>query len=122
MMVDEETSSSMNQGEYNFGDDGLAYNNTTTTTNKRVNNIDENVLKLRRTLDTLANKTLKSLIMSPVELNKFREEMNILINRSDIGISMENFTQNMFTFFNERLFFNLLTDSVKINWSKRFKS
>ena len=120
-MVDEETSSSMNQGEYNFGDDGLAYN-TTTTTNKRVNNIDENVLKLRRTLYTLANKTLKSVIMSPVELNKFREEMNIQINRSDIGISMENFTQNMFTFFNERLFFNLLTDSVKINWSKRFKS
>jgi len=120
MMVDEEISSSMNQGEYNFGDDGLAYNNT--TTNKRVNNIDENVLKLRRTLYTLANKTLKSVIMSPVELNKFREEMNIQINRSDIGISMENFTQNMFTFFNERLFFNLLTDSVKINWSKRFKS
>jgi hypothetical protein len=120
MMVDEETSSSINQGEYNFGDDGLAINNN--TTNKRVNNIDENVLKLRRTLYTLANKTLKSLIMSPVELSKFREEMNIQINRSDIGISMENFTQNMFAFFNERLFFNLLTDSVKINWSKRFKS
>ena len=117
MMVDENSSSSSNLDEYNFGDDGLSYSN-----NKRVNHIDENVLKLRRTLYTLANKTLKNLIMSPVELNKFRDEMNIRINRNDIEYSMETFTQNLFTFFNERLFFNLLTDSVKINWSKRFKS
>ena len=125
MNCDENSMNSLNTEEdYNFGGDGL----TEQTINGRTNNkrakksvkLDENVLKLRKTLYTFANETLKNLIVSPMDLSRFREEMNML-TMSDIEMSIENFTQNMFVFFNERFFFNIL-ESVKINWSKRFKS
>ena len=110
----ENQANASNREDYNFGEDVL------TLTSKRANKLDENVLKLRKTLYTGISKTLKSLITSPADLSKFRAEMSMLVD-SELQISLETFAENMFSFFNQHFFFNIL-DSVKINWSKRFKT
>ena len=107
-------SSSSNLEAANFGEDCLTLNS------KKALLLDENVLRLRKTLYSLTSKSLKSIIMSPAELSRFREDLrNNMQNGREM--SLETFTQTMFTFFNERLFLNLL-DSITICWSKRFKS
>jgi predicted SprT family Zn-dependent metalloprotease len=114
-IVPEAAAQNQENNAYNFGEDGL----TTYNINRR---LDENVLRIRRSLYALINKTLKNLIFSPVDLTRFREDMHTQINRgTDTNMSLEMFTEHMFAFFNQRLFFSLL-DSVEINWSRRFKS
>lgn len=82
--------------------------------------VDENVLRLRNTLFSFVNTSLKNLIISPVKLGSFRLNLVQILERNEVN-SVEQFVLDVFNYFSETLFYKLL-ESVKIEWSYRLRS
>jgi hypothetical protein len=87
---------------------------------KRLKPTDQNVIRLRGILFSLANTFLSDLMIATEKLKKFRQSFIELV-KDLTDDKIETFVQLIFDFLNETLFFKLL-DSVKVEWSYRLKS
>jgi hypothetical protein len=99
---------------------GVSLGHTSLKLNDKCKETDENILRMRNTLFNLINTILKNTIISPLKLSKFRETMIDKLNQIKHR-PLEDFTIEMFQFFNQHVFLGLL-ESVKVEWSDRFRT